>query len=134
VVTPNSNLPQQAAIHNLNQRCPTYELNAFLPDHEDPSTLNTLILALKISRYNKHQVPAKPDYLHKHFIMYVSHQQQEVGFNRNSRYYVLTQSRSLLQVYKATGITTVKYMSHQIFSTNMYKWKNQNVHNVHFLL
>jgi hypothetical protein len=87
-VAPNSNLPQLATSHRLNPRCSTYELNAFLPEHEDPSTLNILTLTLKITRYNIHQVPAKPDYLYKHIIIHVTHQQQEVGLNRNSRYFL----------------------------------------------
>jgi len=89
-VTIKTNLWQQAATHSQNPRHPTYEYesNALLADHEDPSKVNTLTLILKISRHNKQQLLAKLDFLHKYIIIYVSHQQQEFGFNRNSRCFI----------------------------------------------
>jgi len=33
-----------------------------------------------------------------------------------------TQSINLLQVYNDTGVTKIKYMTHQIFPTSMHNW------------
>jgi hypothetical protein len=78
-----TNLPQEAATHSLNPRHSTYDSNDFLADYVDPSTVNNFTLTLKISRHNKQQEPAKPDFIHRYLIIYVSCQQQEVELNQN---------------------------------------------------
>ena len=61
-----------------------------LSDHEYPSRVKSFILTLKISRHNKQQLLTEADSLHKYVVIYESHQEQEFGFNRNSRSFILS--------------------------------------------